>query len=1135
MARQRNNSQFKKTTVILIAAVAFVILAIVLMPNIDVLQTHAADLDQMNEVEGDWWSYNGGWIQMNEGASYGVKIDRMGMPYPVFAGYAWGPNIGWISMSGSGYGAKLRETWKPDPHPYYCGSPAVKCWHVDGKAWGWNIGWLDFDTIDDAVPAEQPRITMQSGVQGETSSADGALLKGYAWSPNIGWIKLDSNIPGWDDTVSPVLEYFDVQPENGWPMPPAEKYAGGVYKDVYEYSTSQLDFNGDGKHLVWVKAGRDFKVQMHSTDKNTRWHDLNISKVSNVGPLPSVDYYWWDRLKFSPTQTPNYSGLIMKEPEEKTGLSIPDEYATGANPAAIEPVPDASDPNHIIWKSVSHLSSYPPVSPFAGSSVYEFRYNVRDSAGNQDCNPEYDWNDGEGCVLPLGLENSPMTGRAGLGIDATLPGFGSLKTGLNSGVASLSTDEAKPTPVIPFNKVPFTAEYIDEHSGSYHVIVEAQWKAGPAWPKDWNKTISIGERRWNLGRSNVIWQIDEKLDNPPYPTGMSLPEGQEENYFDTETRHNPGDRFRIRMRMIDNVGNERDVVYYGIVTEPPTASFELQDPIDNNANRTRYNAVDIRLPSSNVWGTMQFSNDGNSWSPLEPFTSGGLRENWSLGEGSSGGIKTVYGRFYYQFDPTQYEEVKDEIYAPWLEGFQGDVYGRSGVGVRQPEIEGNFPYDGRYNATYRITSGGQIKPQFTSEFEEKTGDVWWRQGNYIDFTFPGPTGSVAEIDWNSLSNRAVELSDKDVAEMGEINFNDSNFSSRIVKLTPSFNRSDVYLWSRYTDRILIKGKGTLLVDGNLRVFSNLYYEDGAEISDPRNISSLGVIVRSSNSARGNIYVHKDVTHMVGAYIVGLNKIECPKGVDGCGVFHSSAEFSVPSVQTFIMPKLVVSPKELVLDGMVAARDFNLGRYSIGWQNYLTNPSLEKYGSSSPYRCPPGWNCDPSDKFSMINPGSVFGDCHLRAGPGALFYTLGQSNVDISSGAGISATRRHLTFSGYIKASNIISGGRVDLLVQSGAETKPCSVDVDPQWRRFQCTVPVPSLASRADVSIQASIPENFLLNYDALQLEEGEVATEWHDHFNAKANNMSSERFYYDGRVILNTPPGLAPLQGPRWRETVAD
>lgn len=1128
---------------VLLAAAFFVIFAFILLPNSDIRPIQAADVAVMNAVEGDWWSYNGGWIQMNEAADYGVRIHKNANPVPVFVGYAWGPNIGWINMEGTyeggTYGVALREAYKPDPHSYFCGSPAVKCWHVDGDAWGWNVGWLDFDAIDSAVPSEQPRLMMQSVTAPGSSSTDDALLRGYAWSPNIGWVKLDSNIPGWQDSQAPRLEYFDVQPEDGWPLPPAYKYQSGVYKDVFDYATAAWNFRGDGRHLVWVKAGSDFKVQMHSTDKNTRWHDLNVSAVVSNNAPPPADYYWWDRLKFSPTKTPNYFGSIH-DPVIGSGLAKSGDYAAGANPAAVEPVPDVSDPDHIVWKSVSHLATYPP---FVGSTVYEFRYNVRDGGGNQDCSAaDFDWEAGEGCVLPLDLgdEDSPMEGRAGLGIDADLPGVGTLKTGLGSGVTTMSTDEANPSSVIPFDRIPFTAEYIDDQSGSYHVIIEYQWKAGAAWPLVWGGTI--GERRWNLGRMNVTWQIDGNLDAGPYPEGVPAPDYQAETRFDTKTGHNTGDRFRIRMRMIDNVGNQRDVYYYGIVGPVPVASFELQDPLDNNKNRTRYNAVDIQLPVSDVWGTMKFKNRAEDLWPQgegEAFVSGGRKESWSLGDDSTGGIKKVYAQFCYKFDTSQCEEVTDEIYAAWLQGFQGDVYGRSGVGVREPGMTGNFPYQGRYNATYRITSGGEIKPQFTSQWGEASGSSAWSEEDYIDFTFPGPAGSVAEIDWSSLSEQAVELSDENVAKTGLIDFTDPSFSSGVVKLTPGLSKSDVYLWSQNSDRVLIKGKGTLLIDGNLRVLSNLYYEDGEKLANPTTISSLGVITRSSNAARGNVYVHPGVGHMVGAYIVGLNEIVCPVGPAGCGVFHSAAEFGLPASGS---PLNVgsVSPKELVLDGMVAARDFNLGRFSTGWQNYLNNPDLETYPRGQfPPRCPESWSCDPYVNFWGITTNPVYGNHKLRVGPGALSYSFRQANVDISAGAGLLVAQRYLTLSGYIRSSNTISGGLVNLAVQAGAETKPCAVDVDSQWRRFQCTVPVAAMATRADVSVLVSFPgpdfRNFWLDYDAWQLEEGQTATEWHDKFGAATNYMSSERFYYDGRVILNTPPGLAPLQGPSWGETVAD
>lgn len=1158
MPREKGNWQIKKTTVVLIAAVAFVILATILLPNQDIRPAAAAGPDMLNEVDGYWWAPNGGWISMqwdDQGdCADCVQIDKSPMlGPPIFTGYAWGPNIGWISMqdkSGAGqYQVALRiKLAQTGP------------WPVDGFAWGPNIGWVDFDAID-AWDHKHPAVWSPGGplsadepqIKVDATNPEDANMAGYAWSPNFGWINLSfATVPGWKDTTPPTLEYFDVEPE-AQPLPPAEKYTAGVYKEEDPNGCCGGAYNFNQGHLVWVGPGIKFKTTMHSQDNHTRAQDLNISVVTaEPQTLPVVaDYIWWDRIQFRPKQTPLFVGNV----KSYTGEFLPNpDYAAGTNPNVPKTgdevkVPSEEDINgdgktETIWKSATHLLSQPLVVENPGAVGYvlrEFRYDVRDTGGNYACPtanpPTFDWETGQGCVIPgLDPDYSPMTGRIGAALDKIKPA-GSLYIG----ATDLPDEEAEkpPTHISATDKIDFKVEYIDTESGSYHVILDYQ--KTPSGGGSWSDPI--GERRWNRYRNPESWIIDGVI-NPAAETETETPLNTSD-WADGQT-------FTLRLRAFDNVGNMRERKFPAVIDRtPPAVTFYAHDPIDDNPSRTRYNAADLIIPvcpAADDCATMQFSNNGHDFTKADTYKPGRFEDwflNWPGTEDVTGGLKTIYGRFCDNTEPYEVcADVPTTINAPWFEGAQGDVYGRSGVGTRDaPQFEGIAPYLGvdvqKFNATYRITSGGVVKPQITSA-------QGWTEGNYHEFGYPGINviGTVAPIDFESLKTDAVTLYDDVLAndQKGELDF----ITNPVIWLKTKLLNGDPTLYSNKKDRLTIIGTGTLLVDGNLQIKTDLYYQDNPPVSAGNKVDSMAVLTNRNNKGRqGNVYVGQNVAHIVGAYIIGLGENSIYQGGKlGSGTFHSSvlltdissktaANITGPVTEGMLQP----SGHELVVEGMVAARDFNLGRYSTGNQNFLTNGSLEGRPCSD-------WTCAGAGIFGTSGENVVAGDQKLQITlkPNQT-ATLSQNGILLGLSGKIS-----LTLSGYLRSNfklvpkNVIKDvwvGNKSCLFQPDDK----DIRIDSQWRRFQCTVSVDNGALPIGVTITAvntmkpppPIPPSFTLDLDAWQLEAGDEATEWHDKFGADTNYMAAEKFVYDGRVIISTPPGLFSTSGTSWEEGVAD
>jgi hypothetical protein len=278
---------------------------------------------------------------------------------------------------------------------------------------------------------------------------------------------------------------------------------------------------------------------------------------------------------------------------------------------------------------------------------------------------------------------------------------------------------------------------------------------------------------------------------------------------------------------------------------------------------------------------------------------------------------------------------------------------------------------------------------------------------------------------------------------------------------------------------------------------------------------------------------------VGAYIVGYG--DCKKCLDslGSGVLHSSADFTAGIGR----PQITTTGGELVLEGMVAARDFNLTRYSTGTQNFLNNASFEQMGGSK--TCPDQWTCDGAGGATFgpsSSPPVVFGQRKLQIkvtpmATATLSQKVNLAGIGTTSSPQVSTSS--LTASFYLRSLNItLTPAQVKVLINDAECTPLVPAKIDAQWRRFQCTIP--NTATVVELKLVARGLRTgvgpYTLEVDGAQIELAAEATEWHDMFTATDTNyQASERFYYDGRVIFNTPLGFAPLSTPSWSETAAD
>lgn len=222
----------------------------------------------------------------------------------------------------------------------------------------------------------------------------------------------------------------------------------------------------------------------------------------------------------------------------------------------------------------------------------------------------------------------------------------------------------------------------------------------------------------------------------------------------------------------------------------------------------------------------------------------------------------------------------------WLQTKYGDIYARGGLqGLKSPG----------YNATYRIlSSSGAIISEFTSQ---QGSDTFWISPQFGPINFPTPETRYSNV-----------LGKLDVDGM-LCSFNsqptcNNQFGKTVVDLSvPSQGLKSSQLLDGkiyyYKGNLTIsnpitflKGStfenaaGTIIIDGNLTIKSDIFYDNSDTLTRFINLPSVAWIVR------GDIKIDAAVKDLAGNFIVIGNKTaaDCSTDpnteVNGCGQIYS---------------------------------------------------------------------------------------------------------------------------------------------------------------------------------------------------------------------------------------------------------
>ncbi|MBU1037286.1 hypothetical protein KKF32_04685 [Patescibacteria group bacterium] len=233
-----------------------------------------------------------------------------------------------------------------------------------------------------------------------------------------------------------------------------------------------------------------------------------------------------------------------------------------------------------------------------------------------------------------------------------------------------------------------------------------------------------------------------------------------------------------------------------------------------------------------------------------------------------------------------------QVNAPWLETKFGLVYGFG-------SFSGSFGTpEGRYNATYCIRYGDAIQ-NFSSEYGCQ---------EQIDESLPYPAFDT-NFDKSLAIYQKEEITAGPTDDLSELLASTGQpgqliLDNKVYEVTGG--TGDYYIESpltfynaRYLDS---SGAGTIVINGDLHINSNLYYEENTVTAQIENLASLAWIIK------GDLFIDPTVTNVVGNFIV-LERTGFP---GSGGKFYTGDDSA--------------SHRQLVVYGLVIAKEFYLERH-----------------------------------------------------------------------------------------------------------------------------------------------------------------------------------------------------------------
>ncbi|MFA6304463.1 MAG: hypothetical protein WCV73_01345 [Patescibacteria group bacterium] len=245
-------------------------------------------------------------------------------------------------------------------------------------------------------------------------------------------------------------------------------------------------------------------------------------------------------------------------------------------------------------------------------------------------------------------------------------------------------------------------------------------------------------------------------------------------------------------------------------------------------------------------------------------------------------------------------QFEGSLNVPWLETKYGSIYSQSHVGTSNTSAAPA----GRFNSSYCILAGGNIvnlnseNPSCLLSAYRNLGfpnisNKYKTVGGIIDF------GRILNGGQTSYQSQDVDVNlPRNLA--GQVYyFGGAGLNSFTIDNPMTFFNAR---------NLNSSGAGTVVIDGDLYINSNLYYESSAVSGQIENLAALAWIVK------GDVIVAPNVINLVGNFIVlGKNGIACPNV--SCGNFKTGNDSA--------------NHAQLVVNGMAMAKQFVFERFFKG--------------------------------------------------------------------------------------------------------------------------------------------------------------------------------------------------------------
>lgn len=499
---------------------------------------------------------------------------------------------------------------------------------------------------------------------------------------------------------------------------------------------------------------------------------------------------------------------------------------------------------------------------------------------------------------------------------------------------------------------------------------------------------------------------------------------------------------------------------------------------------------------------------------------------------------------------------------PWLQTLYGDIYGRNGIQLA-PAPRGS----GLYNATYLIVSGSTITgipslyvPNVSGPpTSAGTGQLSPLQENYTNLL---PQNVLGKIDVTGLSTLSTDCQDingssidcgNSAAVSGKnkygytlatktvTNINDVNNG---IGTTPILNNSiyyfntgnitpDTYTISQpmtiQNGGIGQSGAGLIIVNGDLNINSNVYYEYGhckkatgtlcqtnadcnTNVNDSCNQSNVTDIKQLASVAwlvKGNINIAPGVSQLAGVFV--------SLGTTGSGgiITTSTTDDKATWVPVSIDKNGVarnVTPGKTCSEGGVGSWDNTADPLLFGWDN--TN----QYAYRTYLRWPLSLPAKAEIKSASIK---IF---NLSCGPSQFNGRVGvldKNAIDFTSSPCISYNYdEEKNFSPSSNSSFSIDG--IDSLVQrfvDGSDYNPGNYN----YIGFEIRRDTNEIQGSQDqfCTFNANSAQLSINYRTSLSVSGAFIAGNYNFNRLYKRGDLPAESVNYDGRVAANTPPGL--------------